>query len=533
MGRKQKRIKVCSILMALCLAGMTAACGLAGGGEPEGEKETDKGQEEAVIHVLVTTHAWTKDIEDIPSFQELSEKTGVKVVWEQVRSGWEEKKNAILSSGDVPDVFLGGAITDADISAYPELFLPLNDYVEEQAPNVMRMFEEKPDTRMLAVFTDGNIYGLPSVKFHRPDSTSMMMINQDWLAALGLETPRTLEEFRDVLRAFRDGDPNGNGKADEIPFDFSNNRGLFTAMNLIGAYGKCAEDFSGEWFGMAQGEILFLPVTEEYYQLTGYLHSLFEEGLINPEVFSQDYSQFQQKSKNPAAMTVGATLGWSIEDRVGPDYADSYQVLLPLRASEETEPFWPSHPARCKYETNRVVVTANNPYPEETMRWINEMYGEEFSVQAIYGSFGIGVEKKEDGYEVLPAPGGKTADEWKWINSLGGNAVCFASDELDSRLKPPASIALSLEQYRQYEPYFQPEEDILPRLKFTKEEADRLAIIKTGILKLVDEKWVKWIAYGGIEEEWEEYLQEIRSLGLEEMMEIYQNELERYRQEGA
>lgn len=243
MGRKQKRIKVCSILMALCLAGMTAACGLAGGGEPEGEKETDKGQEEAVIHVLVTTHAWTKDIEDIPSFQELSEKTGVKVVWEQVRSGWEEKKNAILSSGDVPDVFLGGAITDADISAYPELFLPLNDYVEEQAPNVMRMFEEKPDTRMLAVFTDGNIYGLPSVKFHRPDSTSMMMINQDWLDALGLETPRTLEEFRDVLRAFRDGDPNGNGKADEIPFDFSNNRGLFTAMNLIGAYGRCAEDF--------------------------------------------------------------------------------------------------------------------------------------------------------------------------------------------------------------------------------------------------------------------------------------------------
>lgn len=309
MGRKQKRIKVCSILMALCLAGMTAACGLAGGGEPGGEKETDKGQEEAVIHVLVTTHAWTKDIEDIPSFQELSEKTGVKVVWEQVRSGWEEKKNAILSSGDVPDVFLGGAITDADISAYPELFLPLNDYVEEQAPNVMRMFEEKPDTRMLAVFTDGNIYGLPSVKFHRPDSTSMMMINQDWLDALGLETPRTLEEFRDVLRAFRDGDPNGNGKADEIPFDFSNNRGLFTAMNLIGAYGKCAEDFSGEWFGMAQGEILFLPVTEEYYQLTGYLHSLFEEGLINPEVFSQDYSQFQQKSKNPAAMTVGGHIG--------------------------------------------------------------------------------------------------------------------------------------------------------------------------------------------------------------------------------
>ena len=522
--------RIGSILFAVCLAGITAACQLTGN-TVQGGKKGDEKPEEVVIHVLVTTHAWTKDMEDIPSFQALSEKTGVKVVWEQVRSGWEEKKNAILSSGDVPDVFLGGAITDADISAYQDLFLPLDGLIDDQAPYVCNMFEEKPDTRMLATFTDGNIYGLPSVKFHRPDSTSMMMINQEWLDTLGLETPRTLEEFREVLRAFRDGDPNGNGKADEIPFDFSNNRGLFTAMNLIGAYGRCAEDFSGEWFGMDQGEILFLPVTEEYYQLVSYLHSLFEEGLINPDVFSQDYSQFQLKSKNPEAMTVGATLGWSIEDRMGPDYAESYRVLLPLSASEEMAPYWPSHPARCKYETNRVVVTANNPYPEETMQWINEMYGEEFSVQAIYGSFGIGVEKTEDGYEVLPAPGGKTADEWKWMNSLGGNAVCFASDELDSRLKPPASIALSLEQYRLYEPYFQPEEDILPRLKFTREEADRLAIIKTGSLKLVDEKWVTWIASGGIEEEWDAYLEEIGQMGFEEMMKIYQDELESYRQE--
>ena len=81
-----------------------------------------------------------------------------------------------------------------------------------------------------------------------------------------------------------------------------------------------------------------------------------------------------------------------------------------------------------------------------------------------------------------------------------------------------------------YEPWFQPEEDILPRLKFTKEEAERLAIIKTGILKLVDEKWVKWIAGGGIEEEWEGYLEEIRQMGLSDMLEIYQKELEFYRQ---
>ncbi|HAP21871.1 MAG TPA: hypothetical protein DCR27_11415 [Lachnospiraceae bacterium] len=523
----KKGIRNIVVFLLMLLLLQAAGCTAAGR-----EKQTESGKDEAVIEVLVTTSSWTRNIEEIEMFRDLSEKTGVRVIWKQVRSGSDALKNAMLSSGNVPDVFLGDTITDADIAAYPELFLPMNELLAEDAPNVQRMFREKPDTLKLALFTDGNIYGLPSVKFHRPDSMSMLMINREWLDRLGLSKPETLEEFKNVLIAFRDGDPNGNGKADEIPFDFANSRSLFSAMNLIGAYGNYAEDFSGEWFGMKDGKVKFLPITEDYYKLVVYLHELFAEGLINQNVFSQDYSQFQQKAKISSNMTVGATLGWSVEDRVGTVYESSYEVLLPLRADEEIAAFWPSHAARCKYETNRVVITTSNPYPKETMKWINEMYGEEFSVQAIYGSFGVGVERTADGYAVLPAPAGKTADEWKWINSLAGNAVCYASDELDQLLVPPASIAKTLEQYKQYEPYFQTEEDILPRLKFTKEEADQLAIIKSGIYKLVDEKWIKWITVGGIEEEWADYLNQMHLLGADTMLAIYQKELEFYKTGG-
>ena len=47
-----------------------------------------------------------------------------------------------------------------------------------------------------------------------------LSINTTWLERLGLEMPETLEEFANVLRAFRDQDPNGNGIQDEIPFSF-------------------------------------------------------------------------------------------------------------------------------------------------------------------------------------------------------------------------------------------------------------------------------------------------------------------------
>lgn len=45
------------------------------------------------------------------------------------------------------------------------------------------------------------------------------MINKVWLDKLGLEVPTTLAELKEVLIAFRDGDPNGNGIQDEIPMD--------------------------------------------------------------------------------------------------------------------------------------------------------------------------------------------------------------------------------------------------------------------------------------------------------------------------
>ena len=44
------------------------------------------------------------------------------------------------------------------------------------------------------------------------------MIRKDWLDALQLETPKTLDEFHNVLKAFKEKDPNGNGQADEIPY---------------------------------------------------------------------------------------------------------------------------------------------------------------------------------------------------------------------------------------------------------------------------------------------------------------------------
>ena len=483
--------------------------------------------EKPVLKVLAVTHSWTKDLEEIPMLTNLADEVGVTIEWEQIRSGWDEKKNVLLASGDTPDIFIS-AINDGDIASFPNLFLPLNDLIEQYGSNIQRMFSEAPDTKALAMSLDGNIYGLVSVIPHRPSSYNTFSINKEWLDTLKLKQPETFDEFYQVLTAFKTQDPNGNGEADEIPFDWAPERGLFTAMSLIGAYGNYAEDFSGEWFSAKDGQVVFLPTTEDYKNLVIYLHKLYSEGLINQEVFTQDYSQFQARSKDTEYAKVGATMGWSIEDRFGTQWKDQYEIQLPLAAEEGIKPIWPANKIRTKYLTNKAQITTSCKNQEAAMRWLDGFYSEDMSAQGYYGSFDICVKKEGNQYTVLDPQDGMGADEWKWTNALVDNGLMFVSDDLESRIKAPSSITERVEQDALYAPYFPDDSDILPVLKFTSDESSELSIIKADVFNWVDSNWAKWIANGGVEEEWASYLEQLNNLDLESMISIYQSRYSEY-----
>lgn len=69
---------------------------------------------------------------------------------------------------------------------------------------------------------DGNIYGLPQlVECYHCSYGNKMWVNTKWLKQLGLEVPKTTEEFQAMLEAFKTQDPNGNGLADEVPLSGS------------------------------------------------------------------------------------------------------------------------------------------------------------------------------------------------------------------------------------------------------------------------------------------------------------------------
>ena len=164
------------------------------------------------------------------------EETGIHINWIGVsQDGLEERKNLMWASGDYPDILGPSIPNDSDINMYGPMgiIIPLNEYIDKY-PNTFRANcggeEVWNNVWGKLTYPDGNIYAFPTVMDYFNCDNTVPSINIDWLEKLGMKMPETPDEFVEYLRAVKTQDPNGNGKADEIPFVTQNWRGILSPM---------------------------------------------------------------------------------------------------------------------------------------------------------------------------------------------------------------------------------------------------------------------------------------------------------------
>ena len=128
-------------LMAMAMAGAMAL--------PTCTAFADSAEEPVKLTGLFISHSLTKSVNDMQWLQEIEEKAGVEVEWEQIYTDWDQTKSTRFASGDIPDILIN-ATADSDYATYKGLFMELTDLIDQYAPNVQAMFEEEPDTLALA-----------------------------------------------------------------------------------------------------------------------------------------------------------------------------------------------------------------------------------------------------------------------------------------------------------------------------------------------------------------------------------------------
>ena len=113
----------------------------------------------------------------------------------------------------------------------------MNELIDSYAPNLKRIIESDPDVKKQIALDDGTIYMFPLLKLDalKLNATSGLIMRQDWLDKLNLKVPTNIDEWYTVLKAFKEQDPNGNGKPDELPFTGNWGPGNLTKLHDFAA----------------------------------------------------------------------------------------------------------------------------------------------------------------------------------------------------------------------------------------------------------------------------------------------------------
>ncbi|MBO5146309.1 MAG: extracellular solute-binding protein [Lachnospiraceae bacterium] len=449
---------------------------------------------------------------------EAAKETGININWDTIlNADWADRKAVLLAGGDLPDAFMGSiCFSETDILTNVGTFIALDDYIDEYMPNFKKIMESDPTMKALATSADGHIYGLPSKKPCRPIVGNQLFINKTWLDNLGLDMPTTYDEFVDVLRAFKEQDANGNGDPnDEIPYGLGN---ADSVMFYCLPFGVRLGGENTYTMTLDDGNPVFIPVSEEYKTGIAAMHEAYAEGLIDPELFTEDTSMRDAKLMSETPI-IGCAPGWTADATFGAN-ADQYEALPALKGPDGKQ-YIASDPEHYNYTRYEFVVTSSCENPGELLSWVDKFYTEDASIQNFYGAFDIGVEKDEAAgtYTVLEPKDGMSADTYAWVNSLRDFGPKYVGEGFNDKVTYAGENgdAAKLELDKSMKQYAM---EAYPNVSYSAEQVETLGTLFSDITSYVGVNQAAWVTEGGIEEQWDSYIDTLNQMGYEDFIQI-------------
>lgn len=512
-------------------------------------------KEPITLNATAIQQTWSRDWNEMPMFQAYEEETGIKVEFTMIpQADRREKVNIMLASADYPDIaFTPGLNARTSEMAADGVILPLNGLIDEWAPQMQKMFAEQPQVKPVCTYPDGNIYAFP--RFHNTShhqrTTDQWYINTQWLDVLGLDMPETTDDFYNMLKAFKEQDPNGNGKADEIPLAFYVLGGgrIDRWIRFFGAWGVV------NTIMIDDGKLSWGFLDEGFKEGAKFYQKLYAEGLLDLESVSQTRNQLKAKTLKDGDLTLGvsyslapqflykdpniifkwdASLGTVrfMEDLVV-NPKQIIKVMPPLRGPGGDQ-LWFENIGGGMISREVAYMFNVNEYPEATTRWMDVWYdGAERGQTMLLGPIGVRwyIDEVTGNYANIDPPEGMNKNEHRAQHcpGSGGFAVGYY-DRYGKIGKPPYPEHMMLEEQTEVYLNYVPEESwpaafIIP----TMEEADVLTQYEEEMMNYVWEMLARFIFSDvDVDSEWDAYVNQIKKMRSDEILAIRQTQYERY-----
>lgn len=331
----KKLISRRNFLKVCALAGSAAALSACGGGKSAGGNNSaaaavdTTGAVEFPLPEKVTFTGMTSfpvGSEPEPNnrtiFKRLEEQTNVHIDWTAIQSDqWSDKITLNMSNPNtLTDFVFTADFSDSNLLRYADqgVILNLEDYIDNNMPNLQTVFEKYPEYRTMCTDSEGHIWALPWIEQLGAEKTAiqtignMSFINTKWLNFLGLSMPTTVDEFEQVLMAFRDNAASIKAEygidGDIIPMSCIVNNGDQDPSILINGFGEGYGDADKDrHIAVTNDRKVICAATQQGYRDgLDWLHKLYAEKLIDPECFTQEWSTYVSRARLAAMVSASA-----------------------------------------------------------------------------------------------------------------------------------------------------------------------------------------------------------------------------------
>jgi putative aldouronate transport system substrate-binding protein len=402
--------KISAISASILVLAVFSGCNGGNGGIKSGIKGNDKAgyfKSDEPQKVIVSWMEAGKVVDgaETPVLKKAAELTNINIenILPKSTTDPDQAISLMMASKKLPDILHNNGRSKLLQYGRDGALIPLDELIDTYAPNFKKFINDNPDVRKTLLSTDGKIYYIPSI----PDGevSYAWFVRKDWVDKLGLRMPENTDEYYNVLKAFKERDPNGNGKADEIPY--------FSRAAGAGGYDFAVTCLYALWdstkgFITRGDKIVFGPLEPQFKTAVKNIAKWYKEGLIDPEIFTRG-----SKARDVlfAQNTGGSTYDWISSTY---QFNDSLQDKVPGFDIEAIAP-----PTGRIYDYRGTLkdvgwgITPSCQNPELAVRYMDFWFSETGRILANYGIDGD-TYNMVDGKpvlteKVLKAPDGKTA----------------------------------------------------------------------------------------------------------------------------
>ena len=464
-----------------------------------------------------------------PIMEYITGKTNISLeLLEQNMMTANEKFNLMVASQDYPDIisafdesYSGGAVKGYE----DDVIIDLTDLMEENAPNYMAYIQQDQQNYRDAYNDDGQMLFMNGYNDNYVQARGNV-IRQDLLDKLGLDTPVTYDDYHDVLEAF---------KNDGIAYPIWMPQALQGGALLSAGFGVSGYTLqqSGTHFFQKDGTVYSSFLTEEYKEFLQLMAQWYSEGLMAKDFYA--IVDDMGSASEPEILNGNVGVWYHMADKIG-TYNKSASVegfhavgIADAVQQEGDISHFYQNEGSSKTTNKGISISVQAEDPEDILKFFDWFFTKEGSTVANYGIEGTSFEYDAEGN---PQYTDLIANNPDYTFQQIALLYCWADIptivDRDRSFKATYTQD-SLDAIELYGKNTDGAYEMPTRLSFTAAESDEYASTIGDIETRADEQIVRFvIGELNFDSDWDDFVQELKDMGLERCVELKQAALDRY-----